>query len=255
MVLNNYQEMDVVMDKPIVIVLSDKLRKLDRYLIMKHTQSRSSKDDVPAKIFDDWLNKQENVSLPNNVVLRFTTLKDGFSSLLSASAHLPYYIIASPEWAARLFLFDSEATRNAFTITIGHEITHIDGDFPNTKLTRNDKKFVNWVNEVHADFGAAEKMVEYNRQKLIGSMQYKMDAKKEPRCKLLNKFTKKVLNLLHSDEYTHPSWETRLEYATNYDFDENLIKRIATETDCTNDVLIKKICAYYKPIVLKQNIV
>lgn len=74
--------MDVVINKPIVIVLSDKLRKLDRYLIMKHTQSRLSKDDVPAKIFDDWLNKQENVSLPNNVVLRFTTLKDGFSSLL-----------------------------------------------------------------------------------------------------------------------------------------------------------------------------
>lgn len=251
MVLDKFHEMDVVMDKPIVIVLSDKLRKLDRYLIMKHIQSRSSKDNVPAKIFDDWLNKQENISLPNNVVLRFTTLKDGFSSLLSASAHLPYYIIASPEWAARLFLFDSEATRNAFTITIGHEITHIDGDFPNTKLTRNDKKFVNWVNEVHADFGAAEKMVEYNRQKLIGSMQYKMDAKKKPKCKLLNNFIKKVLNLLHSDEYTHPTWETRLEYATNYNFDKELINEIAKNTDCTNENLIKKVCEYYEPIVLK----
>lgn len=251
LVLNNFQEMDVVMDKPIVIVLSDKLRKLDRYLIMKHIQFRSSKDDVPAKIFDDWLNKQENLSLPNNVVLRFTTLKDGFSSLLSASAHLPNYIIASPEWAARLFLFDSEATRNAFTITIGHEITHIEGDFSNTKITRNDKEFVNWVNEVHADFGAAEKMVECDRQKLRDSMQYKMNAKKEPKCKLLNKLIKKVLNLLHSDEYTHPAWKTRLEYATSYNFDEKLIKKIAAETGCMNQTLIDKVIDYYKPIILE----
>ena len=220
------------MDKPIVIVLSDKLRKLDRYLIMKHIQSRSSKDNVPAKIFDDWLNKQENVSLPNNVVLRFTTLKDGFSSLLSASAHLPYYIIASPEWAARLFLFDSEATRNAFTITIGHEITHLDGDFPNTKLTRNDKKFVNWVNEVHADFGAAEKMVEYNRQKLIDSIIYKRSFKK-----------KRKWNKNYS---THPSWNNRERYARNYDFNDILIEQIKVDTKCKNSELVQKVKVFYK---------
>ena len=220
------------MDKPIVIVLSDKLRKLDRYLIMKHIQSRSSKDNVPAKIFDDWLNKQENVSLPNNVVLRFTTLKDGFSSLLSASAHLPYYIIASPEWAARLFLFDSEATRNAFTITIGHEITHLDGDFPNTKLTRNDKKFVNWVNEVHADFCAAEKMVEYNIQKIIYYIKYKRSFKK-----------KRKWNKNYS---THPSWNNRERYARNYDFNDILIEQIKVDTKCKNSELVQKVKVFYK---------
>lgn len=82
-------------------------------------------------------------------------------------------------------------------------------------------------------------------------MQYKMDAKKKPKCKLLNNFIKKVLNLLHSDEYTHPTWETRLEYATNYNFDKELINEIAKNTDCTNENLIKKVCEYYEPIVLK----
>lgn len=204
------------MNKPFVIVLSDKLRKLDRYLIMKHIQSKSLRNNIDAKTFYDWLDKQENISLPNNVLFRFTTLKDGFSSLLSASAHQPNYIIASPEWAVRLFLFDSEATRNAFSITLGHETTHTEGDFSTKGFHGKNKKFINWVNEVHADFGAAQKMVDCNRKKLINSMQYKMEAKKEIKCKWLSNIIKKVLYLLPAERYTHTTWNHRLDYATKH---------------------------------------
>lgn len=245
------------MEKPIFIKILDLklLKRLDRFLIKAHIIHRSKKlnksipNDISTKI-DEY----ENMFAPGNSI-KFSFIKDGFFVILNGRAIGSNGILLTPEWAARLLLYDNDITQNAFLITLGHEITHTEGDFSSKKLKENDKKFVNWVNEIHADFGAAKKMVKCDRQKLMASIQYKMDAKKEPRCKLLNKYIKKALNLMHSDEYTHPTWETRLEYASNYDFDENLIKRIASETGCTNDALIKEICAYYKPIVLKQNIV
>ena len=97
-----------------------------------------------------------------------------------------------------------------------------------------DKTFINYVNEVHADFGAAEKMVDSDRHKLILSMEYKLSLKQTD-----------------NDSPTHPSWKRRLEYASNYDFNEALIQRIATDTGCDNEVLINNINAYYKPINLK----
>lgn len=241
------------MEKPIFIKILDlKLLKwLDRILIKIHIIHRSKKlnksipNDIGSKI-DEY----ENMFVPDNLV-KFSFIKDGFFVLLNGRATGVNGILLTPEWAARLLLDNNDDTINAYLITIGHEMTHNEGDFSINGFQGKNKKFINWVNEVHADFGAAEKMVEYNRQKLIDSMQYKMDAKKKPKCKLLNNFIKKALNLLHSDEYTHPTWETRLEYATNYNFDKELIEKIASETGCTNDALIKEICAYYKPIVLK----
>ncbi len=185
------------MNKPFVIVLSDKLRKLDRYLIMKHIQSKSLRNNIDAKAFYDWLDKQENISLPNNVI-SIHHFKRRFSSLLSASAHQPNYIIASPEWASRLFLFDSEATRNAFSITLGHETTHTEGDFFNKKdFMAKNKKFINWVNEVHADFGAAQKMVNSNKEKLLESIDYKINTKKPKKNILLILLEKLVLHFIN----------------------------------------------------------
>ena len=95
-------------------------------------------------------------------------------------------------------------------------------------------KFISWVNEVHADFGAAEKMADSSRNKLILSMKYKLSLKQTD-----------------NDSPTHPSWEKRLDYVSNYDFDETLIRKIAEDTGCQNEILINKIISYYKPIMLK----
>lgn len=238
------------MNKPFVIVLSDKLRKLDRYLIMKHIQSKSLRNNIDAKAFYDWLDKQENISLPNNVLFRFTTLKDGFSSLLSASAHQPNYIIASPEWASRLFLFDSEATRNAFSITLGHETTHTEGDFSTKGFHGKNKKFINWVNEVHADFGAAQKMVSSNKEKLLNSIDYKIAAKEEKKNILLKLLEKTVLVFIK--ETSHPSWQQRRIYAETGVFDKALIENLAIDTGCTDKDLVNDVVNYYQEIVLND---
>ena len=238
------------MKKAFVIVLSDKLRKLDRYLIMKHIQSKSLRNNIDAKAFYDWLDKQENISLPNNVLFRFTTLKDGFSSLLSASAHQPNYIIASPEWASRLFLFDSEATRNAFSITLGHETTHTEGDFSTKGFHGKNKKFINWVNEVHADFGAAQKMVNSNKEKLLESIDYKINTKKPKKNILLILLEKLVLHFIN--ESTHPSWKQRRAYAETGAFNRKLIEKIASHIGCVDKNLIIDVVNHYKEIVLKD---
>ena len=241
------------MEQPILINFIMKVRILDVIYLPFHVllKAFATKKKLPKKI-NQFVNNYKNEKLPKKYEIIFTLWKDGFSSLLNAKAVPPNYILVSPEWATKLLLYNDEATQNAFLITLGHEITHNEGDFPDINYRKGDKRFINWVNEVHADFGAAEKMVNSDRQKLKDSMQYKMDAKKKPRCKFLNNFIKKVLNLLHSDEYTHPTWETRLEYAKTGAFNKALIEAIAKQTGCTNNKLINDISKFYGDIVLKD---
>lgn len=239
------------MEKPIFIkILNLKLLKwLDRVLIRAHIIHRSKKLDksIPNDI-GPKIDEYENMFAPDNSI-KFSFIKDGFSVLLNGKATGSNGILLTPEWAARLLLYNDDDTINAFLITIGHEMTHNEGDFSTNGFQDKNKKFINWVNEVHADFGAAEKMVECNRQKLINSMPYKVDAKKS-KCKWLNKLMKKIFNLLHSDEYTHPTWETRIEYAKEYDFNEKLIQKIAKDTGCGNKKLIERAWQHYKPPII-----
>lgn len=96
-----------------------------------------------------------------------------------------------------------------------------------------DRKFINWVNEVHADFGAAKEMVNGSRDLLIKSTEYKL-----------------ALKPYNKDSYSHPSWTRRLEYATNYNFDELLIRKIANDTSFENELLLKKVLKHFSPIIL-----
>ena len=77
-------------------------------------------------------------------------------------------------------------------------------------------------------------MVDSDRQKLILSIQYKLSLKHTD-----------------NDSVTHPSWKKRLEYVSDYDFNEILIRKIADDTGCHNELLINEITSYYKPIILK----
>lgn len=65
------------------------------------------------------------------------------------------------------------------------------------------------------------------------------------------KFVEKKLTGISSVGFLHPSWKKRLEYASDYDFNETLIRKIADDTDCQNENLVKKISIYYEPIMLK----
>lgn len=164
----------------------------------------------------------------NKIKFKFSILQDGFSSLLGSSVTIFGGINCSPEWAARLVLFNDEATQNAFAMTIGHELTHLEGEFCKKGLHGEDKKFQSWLDEVHADFGSAEKMVDCDRNKLMESIEYKLNLKKKDK-----------------DANSHPSWRRRKYYAEHYDFDKKLIKKIANDVGCKNEGLIGEAIKFY----------
>ena len=212
--------------------ISDLIKPFDRRIILYRINKRLPKKDK-CDLFNlvSILDSYEKITLPD--ALRFTILKDGPFNILSACAISPKHILVSQEWASELFL--NQEIKNAFIITIGHEKTHLENDFLYKKtINKLDKTFINYVNEVHADFGAAEKMVDSDRHKLILSMEYKLSSKHTD-----------------NDSSSHPSWKRRLEYVSDYDFDEILIHRIADDAGCHNETLINEITSYYRPIILK----
>jgi len=143
------------------------------------------------------------------------------------------------EWA-RLLIQNKEESNNAFEITLGHELAHKDGDFAilfwerksKRYIHKEDRKFVNWVTEVH-DYAAAEKMVESSKEKLIESIEYKIAMKPN-----------------NTDSTSHPSWKQRKSYAEIGAFNRQLIDTIAFNTDCTNITLIEEVSCFYKDIIL-----
>lgn len=152
--------------------------------------------------------------------------------MLNASAIIPYIIVLNCAWTYNIAYNDNENTRYAFLITLGHELTHKDGDFFELLYWGVNKDFIKWINEVHADFGAAQKMFDSNRSVLINSCQYKYNYK-------INHNKKDI------DTSSHPSWTRRKYYAEHFDFNSKLTQQIAKDIGCTNQKLINKICLYY----------
>lgn len=173
--------------------------------------------------------------------LNFTSCKlvsswmfDMGSKTLNACAFLPGIIIINSEWITHLALFQNEATREAFIATLGHEMAHKDNDFVFWEFGTKDKKFVNWINEIHADFCGACKCFQADREKEIHAIEYKL------------KFKGKK----DKDSSVHPSWKKRLEYVSNYDFNIRLIRRIAADVKCRNKVLIRNVMDHFSDIEL-----
>lgn len=102
---------------------------------------------------------------------------------------------------------------SAFKITIGHELAHKNNDFFKFTLNKKNIKFINWTNEVHADFMATHNMFMSNRQQLINSCIYKNNYKINSGKNI-------------KDSFSHPSFETRQHCAENYDFNEKIIKKL-----------------------------
>ena len=204
------------------------------YLVRKRIQNRSKDWNIPIPSnYRTNLNQYTHLNILNGNRLVYSWAYDSGSKVINATALLHKIILVNAEWAARLALIEDQDTKDAFMITIGHELTHKEKDFFSFRYILS-YKFISWVNEVHADFGAAEKMADSSRDKLILSMKYKLSLKQTD-----------------NDSPTHPSWKRRLKYASNYDFDETLIRKIADDIGCHNEFLINKITSYYKPIILK----
>lgn len=149
-------------------------------------------------------------------------------------------IVATPEWAFRLTAINTENVRLAFLMSLGHELSHKENDLNPFFyiIFKNGVKFISYVNEIHADFGATQKFANYQRITQVNAMLYKVEAKKE------YKIPDRAKN-------GHPSWRQRIEYVKNYDFDKKLIRKIAKDTNCNNEKLIQKVIEHFEPIHLK----
>lgn len=173
--------------------------------------------------------KVRTVTLPSGNKIVFSWLFDGGRSVVNACALIPGYIIVNSEWAARLVLFHDEDTLNAFQATIGHELTHKENDFVFIEYWTKDKKFVNWVNEVHADFGAVGKSLGNSRNRAVSAAEYK----------------RKYKGKKDRDTSSHPSWSRRKAYLTSYDFNYELLDKIAKDVGCTNKKLFRIVCSHF----------
>ena len=212
-------------------------------VLYRYIKKRARKNGISIS-YNEIEKRLKQVDLLNTskkIKVLFLLWKAGFSKSIEATAIFPLFVICSYEWAVQLVIDNSENIINAFLITLGHELAHKDGDFAvlfwerksKHYLHKKDRKFVNWVTEVHHDFAAAEKMVGSSKEKLIESIDYKIAVKPN-----------------NTDSPSHPSWKQRKLYAEIGAFNRKLIDIIALDTDCTNITLIEEVSCFYKDIIL-----
>lgn len=76
-------------------------------------------------------------------------------------------------------------------------------------------------------------MLNSNRMALLQAIRYKQD-----------------LVAGKDGDYAHPSWGRRYNYAANYNFNEELVCKIAEDVGCKNEKLIQQIVSHYETINL-----
>lgn len=132
-------------------------------------------------------------------------------------------------WIKELSKHPEKELADAFFLTLGHEYTHIGPELPQigAKLNKADKYFIHQFNEVYADFNGILLMLDGDRELALNAMNRKTD--------FLNS-----KNLNSSLKPTHPSWDRRIFYIKNFDFNSTLIRRLAADTGCKNKELIRK---------------
>ena len=141
-------------------------------------------------------------------------------------------------WIAHL-ISDYSGAKEAFADTIGHELTHLQGDFPNIKLFAHRYKFISYVNEIHADFGGVSIALNGDSELGVKCLEFK----KEWNTSKIKKNDKNY--------WDHPSWSKRIDYIKRKKFDTFLIREIAEDVGCTDSKLINSVSRYYEEIELK----
>lgn len=202
----------------------------------RYIDKRAKEKD--KKVPDNYLETLRNIEkieIADGKYFRFSWCFNHEKCIIANSFH-GKFILLNPEWAFYLIFYVDDELKNALNITIGHELTHREKELLPLGLSKRKRKFIRWVNEVRADFVGAYKRVNGDRQKLLESIKYK-----------------KARHPI-GDTYAHPLWETREEYAKNYDFGPKLIDRIAIDVGYHNEKFINKVknCKYYKDIKLNN---
>ena len=180
------------------------------------------------------LKAAKEIPFVGNTKIIFSWLPDGFTNHPNAMSVLPGLIVVNAEWAARLTLLYDSDVENAFRLTVGHEMTHQAGDYIFWEAFTKDRRFVNWVSEVHADYGGAKLAFDGRVEEAVWAVRYKAKERKKDR-----------------DSQGHPSWKRREEYLRVNTFGRDLICRIAEDVGCQNKILIANVCDFYEEIALE----
>lgn len=190
---------------------------------------------------DDWQNQWNMLKNKYNVCYNAT---DG-NKFLSAGVSIGNTIGLNREWIVQLILKKDPNIHKTFLVTLGHERTHIKEDWkPKCKspiwLIRKlmNRRFINWLNEVHADMGSSVEFPELTRKDIIHACWYKVSVKFDN-------------NLRDKEDISHPSWARRIYYVQKYNFDEQLIRKIAADTGCEYAPLIDRAIDEISEIHLK----
>lgn len=187
---------------------------------------------VPKHYFKTIRKYEDAVKTPHRII-RISWFYGSIKDNLNASSAIPFCVFLKKSWIPKIVFEDTDVVFKAFKGTVGHELTHKNNDMQSYKYKAVDRLFINKVNEVHADFGAAEKMFSNSRQILLETISYKMSLIKKPNI-----------------DKIHPTWEQRYNYVYNFNFDESLIRQIAADVSCTNGELIQKVINYFDEIYL-----
>ena len=125
---------------------------------------------------------------------------------------------ACSEGAERIFDF--------FIFTLGHEMTHKEGEYRSLFAAGRRRRFTGWVREVHADLGSLKKtgMTPETAENCIRSR------------------VKKGLNVSHG---LHPSWEYRIAMMKMKSFDGALIDQIAADLGMHDRRFCRRVKKFY----------
>jgi hypothetical protein len=153
-------------------------------------------------------------------------------------------ILLNPEWAARMFysrknsikITKEEQLQRAaeceddLAFTLGHEMGHVILDRGNSNpfRSRARKRFVNWVNETHADFFSWKYAMHKDTEAVLASMQRKQALRKKD-----------------NNTNQHPSWALRMKYIKHFDFNEKLVREIAYDCGMEDEWLFRQVLAMY----------
>ena len=104
----------------------------------------------------------------------------------------------------------AEQILDFFVFTLGHEMTHKEGQYKPLFAVGRKRKFAGWVREVHADFGSLHKTG--------------LTLERAERC-----IRNRVRGGKDVSRGLHPSWEYRISMMKMECFDDALINRIAED--------------------------
>ena len=166
------------------------------------------------------------------LIIIFDTIDSSFTAL-SANSVFPYTVIINGEWSFYISCNELEDLSDVLLSTIGHELGHKNKYYYPILCAKSTKKFINAINEVYADFHASVMFDTDIRNTLITTMQHKYNYK-------VNYYSQ-----TDEDNEQHPSWKHRIEYRTNYIFNDSLILHIAVDYNYKNGRIINKLIDYY----------